>query len=208
MAEQPVLPSGDDRSQRAAPPDRRRRPGGLRDPSRYESGGADGLRRFRPSLRRDEHHRRDGLCLLVVGNVEPRRFSRGGSGCAATTRSVACARDQMRVAGAHRADARRGLSRPRCGRARAERPHLARCRRAHQRGHLVLGFARLHEDHRHGAARRDHSAAQRLRRGRDRRRSQRRRRSVEAHRRRRAGNLSAPTMPRTRAAARCAPRRA
>ena len=34
LAEQPLLPSGDDRSQRAAPPDRRRRPGGLRDPSR------------------------------------------------------------------------------------------------------------------------------------------------------------------------------
>ena len=98
--------------------------------------------------------------------------------------------DQMRVADAHRPDDRRGISRTRCGGPGFERPHCARCRRPDQGRHLVLGLARLHEDHRHGAARRDHSAAQRLRGGRDRRRSQRGWRSAQAHRRRRAGDLS------------------
>jgi adenylate cyclase len=43
----------------------------LRDPSRNEGGRANGLHRFRSSLRCDQHHRRDGMRLLFLDHVEP-----------------------------------------------------------------------------------------------------------------------------------------
>ena len=161
LAEKPILSPGGIRRAAAAAPDQRRKPGGVslhrracsrrhrvcRDGSPFQGAG---------------HHRRDGLCLLVLGDgsrggVWRRWCRRPRTACAAVG-----AGGEIRFAHAHRAHAGRDLSRARSRPAGAGRRHHAGRGRSDRIGALVQRLERLYAHFRYVAAGTGDPAAQRL----------------------------------------------
>ena len=109
--------------------------------------GRDGRHRLRAPFARGATSAR-WTASIRVDDRQHRWLQRGGYRGLAPPGAALGPGDQMRIAGAHRRDARRGLPRPRRRPARAERPHPGASPTA-SRGAVVFGPERLHDHHRH-----------------------------------------------------------